>query len=188
MSLTSRSWLHRAGYTTENIRRRAYSAARQFLGDLKKLSDLLGLVVVGRHHRRNEWKSLAQMVPLLKNEPGWAWLWECTVRVFAPADYLIRWRYLISKKLGFRWIPGGEECPFEQPKDPANPLSITDSVALQSWLTRRGWTRAKLAAKLRVRRETVSRHISGKRNSAGFWTAVTALANRIFRREAQLAA
>jgi hypothetical protein len=113
---------------------------------------------------------------------------ECTVRIFAPADYLIRWRYLISKRLGFRWIPGGEECPFEQVKDPNHPMSIKDSVALQAWLSERGWTQTKLADKLKIRRETVSRHITGKRNSAKFWTAVTALANRIALRKAQAAA
>lgn len=92
ISPASQSWLHKAGYTSDEIEASACHVVRQFLHDLKKLSNLLGLVVVGRHHRRNEWEGLEQMLPQLSNDPVWKWLHECTVRIFAPADYLIRWR------------------------------------------------------------------------------------------------
>ncbi len=99
---------------------------------------------------------------------------QCTVRIFGPADYLIRWRYVLAKKLGFQWIPGGEEAPFLT-NSPKSDNSIHFSEVLRRWLRARGWTIARLARKLGCRRETVSRHLSGRRNSPDFWRDVNAL-------------
>lgn len=170
-------WLEKAGYRQSDFVHSRWPYLRTLFADLRRLAEMFDLVVVGRHLKTGVWKSLDGMTDCLKSGAGQDWLSECKVRIFAPADYLIRWRYSLSKQLGFRWIPGGEERPFVECVPKSAP-SIQCGDSLRAWMRDRGWTASRLADELGYRRETVSRHLSGRRNSPVFWQAVNALASR----------
>lgn len=170
-------WLGIAGYRTSDFLDSPQSALRSLFGDLHRLAKEFDLIVAGRHAKSDTWKSLDEMTDCLKTGCGQDWLSECTMRIYAPADYLIRWRYTLSKKLGFSWIPGGEAAPFVS-SSPSSFGRVESADSLRRWIGKREWTTARLAKELECRRETVSRHLSGRRNSAAFWSAINALASR----------
>ena len=165
-------WLAHAGYRPETVRSGLWSCVESLFDDLAVLADKFDLVPAGRHHANDEWRSLAEMRACLGSAHGREWLSGCTLRVFGPADYLVRWRYYFAKWLGFRWIPGGQECPFERAVPPNRGGQVCDGPSLRVWLAGRGWTMRQLADRLGLSRETVSRHVSGRRNSPEFWKCV----------------
>lgn len=166
-------WLWHAGHPSETFKATPWPCVRNFLDDLVVLAERFDLVVVGRHHKRNEWKSLAEMRACLKSGSGQDWLTECTLRIFAPEDYLVRWRYTIAKRLGFRWIRGGEDCPYNVPGTLAEEKTISDGTQLRAWLDQQGWSIQQLADRVKCDRKTVSRHLHDKRKSPAFWQRVS---------------
>lgn len=171
------SWLDIAGYEKSDFKNSPWQCLRSLFSDLRRVAEMFDLVAVGRHHESATWKSLDELVDCLKTGAGQDWLSECTLRIFGPADYLIRWRYVLAKKLGFRWIPGGEEAPFvDRSSKRGDP--VRSGGTLRRWLRDRDWTIARLARKLGRRRETVSRHLSGRRDSPEFWRDVESLMSR----------
>lgn len=170
-----RCWLDHAGYEKEEYTKNPWAAVKSFLDDIAGLAEMFDLVVAARHHGKREWKSLAELRECLKTGYGKDWLRECTLRIFAPADYLVRWRYMLARRLGFRWIPGGEECPIPALDKLDDGQLITNGAQLRAWLDRRGWTTSRFAIALDLSRETVSRHLSNRRNSPKFWKSVNTL-------------
>lgn len=169
------SWQQLVGFVGKEFESAPYDRIKSFFNDLEVLSDLFNLIPVGRHHVRGEWKSLSAMRDCLATGVGRDWLDEATLRIFAPEDYLTRWRYTIAKRLGFSWIPGAE-CPFASQGERRDESVVDDVVSLRRYLKQMGWTQSDLASKLEICRETVSRHLSGHRNSPEFWTRVSRLA------------
>lgn len=172
------SWQQIAGFGGEKFEADPDRRLRLFLDDLHALSQIFDLMPVGRHHRRQEWKSLPEMKECLRSGVGHDWLHEATLRIFAPADYLTRWRYVIAKRLGFSWIPGAD-CPFPLVDEAAEKFAIQNGAQLRNWLDLRNWSEARLATALGVARETVSRHVSGLRNSESFWDKMNQLLKRL---------
>ena len=168
LRVRKRSWQELVGFEGREFESGPYDRIKSFFDDLEVLSDVFELTVVGRHHSRGEWKSLREMKGCLETGVGRDWLDEATLRIFAPEDYLIRWRYAIAKRLGFSWIPGAD-CPFTSQEQDHDDGIVRDAPSLNRFLKRQGWTHALIADKLGVRRETVSRHLSGGRNSPEFW-------------------
>jgi len=169
-------WLTIAGYGEDELNEGRWKCVRKLLSDFGALSAKFDLIVVGRHQKKGEWKSLSELQDCLLSGNGRDWLDECTLRIFAPADYLVRWRYFFSKQLGFSWIPGGEPCPFPEPSGRVDELKLSSGSQLRAFLKEREWTTQALADRLGCSRKTVSRHLSGERHSAGFWAKVSKLA------------
>lgn len=169
-------WLTIAGYGEGELNEGRWKCVRNLLSDFVALSAKFDLIVAGRHQKKGEWKSLSELQDCLLSGNGQDWLDECTLRIFAPADYLLRWRYFFSKQLGFSWIPGGEPCPFSESSSLGNNVMLSGGSQLRALLNERDWTTQALADRLRCSRKTVSRHLSGERDSAGFWDKVNKLA------------
>jgi hypothetical protein len=174
---TFRGWLSRAGYwqpdkvdsTSDEI------MLRRFLADLARLAEDLAIEPVAYYpsHPIHKWRSMAELKHCLGSSAGREWLTECSLRIFAPADYLVRWRYFFAKKLRFRWIP--------RSVDDAGPMrdlpELDDDQALHTgdqvrrWLGRLGFTQELLAAMLTecmnesVSRQRISRLINGRYQS-----------------------
>lgn len=172
-------WLNHAGYSADKFNSDPWPSVRTFLDDLAVLAEMFDLVVVGRHHARKQWKSLDQLRACLKSGSGQDWLKECTVRIFAPEDFLIRWRYRIAKKLGFSSIPGGENCPFNETSNQGDGQTISDGTQLRAWLDQQGWSIRQLADRMACSRKTVSRHLHDKRKSSDFLQRVNELVKKL---------
>lgn len=155
-----------------------WDRVRNVLDDFAVLADLFGLIIAGRHHPTRRWASLEEMRHMLGTGFGQDWLQECMVRIYAPADYLVRWRHKFAERLGFSWIPGGEDCPF--PLNPTtNGMTIRDGRSLAAWLRATGLTQQELADELHVSVRSISRRISASgmtTRTTGFWESVNQLA------------
>ena len=156
----------------------------QFLDDLAGLCSDLDLTVVGYHPRhKQQWKGLEELTQSQRTGSGRDWLDECTLRIYAPADWLIRWRYFFSKKLGFRWIPSSVDDlgPGGSNDAAVDPDRITTGAQVRSLLKDWGWTQQDLADALTeilgvpVSRRRVLRHIKGESETMVFFDAVTKL-------------
>jgi hypothetical protein len=171
-------WLEFAGYDATEYQNNPWRCVKAFFDDLAILAEMFDLTVAARHHSRGEWKSLAELRACLKSGSGQDWIEECTLRIFAPEDYLLRWRYMFAKRLGFRWIAGGEECPFGDHDTPGEATKIVRGDQLAAFLNERRWTCAKLAKRLKCSPKTVGRHLSGERSNPDFWRKVQELCAR----------
>lgn len=176
---TSKGWLHRAGFPEAPKRGSSvrFKAVAMLLANLEVLARDLELVVAGYHAKRREWKGIADLQDCLRTGNGQDWLEECSVRIYAPHNWQLLWRYFFSKRMCFRWIPGAiddngpfDEVPGEEPTHP----SLTRQAVAQ-WLESKGWTQSDLAAILGCSRRRISRHLTGARWTATFVQEVEAL-------------
>jgi len=177
---TSKGWLHRAGFPAAPNRGSPdrIAAISILLDNLEVLARDLDLVVTGYHARRREWKDISQLKDCVRTGFGQDWLEECTVRIFAPDDWLLRWRYFFSKRMGFRWIPAfvDDHGPFRETQDcetdESKRLTRED---IRRWLRKIGWTQEDLARALGCSRRSVNRYLTGTRWTTDFAKAVEAL-------------
>ena len=98
-------WLARAGYSeSEPPYQRDIG---RLLEDASRLANDLDLIAVGYNpaNRFHQWRNTKELCDSTRSRAGREWLMECNIRFYAPADWLVRWRYFFSHKLGFRWIP-----------------------------------------------------------------------------------
>ena len=102
-------WLRRLGYPAacDLEEERIWKWIGIMLADLAQLSDSLGLVA-GAINRHGRWRSLQELQMMAKERDSRPSLKACSLRIYAPADYLIRWRRWFSERLGFSYIPGGD--------------------------------------------------------------------------------
>jgi len=118
------------------------------LTDLSFLSEELGLIPVGVVN--GIWKNLGQMMDCLRNGQGQDWLTACALRIYAPADWQVRWRRYFSQKLGFSWIPA---TPEESRVADSRSTEIEHGQAcsaheIRIFLKKQGWTQRELAAEI----------------------------------------
>ena len=186
---TSRGWLHRAGYpdAPPKGRPKRRQAIIQWLDHLARLADDLDLTVVGyasSEPPRLRWWDLAMMQQATRTAGGMERLEAMTVRIYARADWLTRWRYFFSRRMGFRWIPASPDDPGPGRREiaPAGEgPTIATPADLRRLLAERGWTQQDLAAALSQRlgrpvsRQRVSRHLRGEVASDRFYEAVNDL-------------
>src|SRR5207237_10300504 len=78
------TWAARAGYPA--------GAEAAFLADLRAVAGPFGLVAAGHSPADGTWRDLDGLVAAARTAHGRRWLGGCLVRVYAPADYLARWR------------------------------------------------------------------------------------------------
>jgi hypothetical protein len=155
-----KGWLHRCGFLVPADEAGRWRSARRFLGDLARLAESFGLVVVGVHPHQGNWRQLGDLQALTRTGGGRAWLEACHLRVYTAADYLSRWRGFFGARLGLGTIPGGEECP-EQMPTPDDPAASPESMTI--YLRDHGINQSQLAAELGLSPAPVSYRLSGKR-------------------------
>jgi hypothetical protein len=164
---TGGGWLSRAGYAVPRDAEGPWKAVRRFLGDLEALSEPFGLVAAGWHPDWREWRPVGEMAALTRTPAGRHWLRWCWLRVYTPADYLIRWRAEFARRMGFSFIPGDsdEGDPAGQDVGQSGSMvpSIGSPVELDGWMRARGMTDQELAGRLGVSRSYVSRLRAGRR-------------------------
>jgi hypothetical protein len=162
-------WLNRAGYDIPADKKGQWKAVAGMLKDLDALAVRFGLVVAGWHPEKKQWKSLAEMRAIVEHRDGQRWLDSCLLRVYTPADYLVRWRKHFAERMGFTAIPGGQEEEIAvsgaEPETPGN----SPALELDRWMNQVGLSNEQLASKLKVSAAWVSKQRSGKsRWSKGF--------------------
>jgi hypothetical protein len=171
------TWMEKAAYPDG-------SPHALLLGDLADLPADLGVTAAGYHAGEKAWKSLEEMRALARTRPGRAWLGRCLLRVYAPADYLARWRRYFADRLGFSSIPGaGPEAAGEAVASPAGGVGVRTPGELAAWMAAEGLTDGELAARmtaagLPVDRTTITRYRHGRPWRRGFQAKLDALLGR----------
>ncbi|MEM6257425.1 MAG: hypothetical protein AAGI37_03840 [Planctomycetota bacterium] len=179
---SNRGWIFRlTGHAMyEKTHSEYWPFMRRVLRHLRRLSYDLDLVVVGYNPKKpnNQWRSLNEMIKITKEPSRRAWLNQCTMRIYAPADWLVRWRYFFSRRLGFRWIPAipGDIGPVETL--PAFSNIISNPTQLNLWMERHELNQTTLAKALTdfhgetCTRHRVRRHSKGDVSNPDFWNAL----------------
>lgn len=153
---------------------------RRVLRHLRRLAYDLGLIVVGYNPKKPKipWRSLDEMIKITNEPSRRAWLNHCTMRVYAPVDWRVRWRYFFSRRLGFRWIPAipGDVGPVEVIPGLSN--IISSPTQLNQWMQRHELNQTTLAKALTdfhgeiFTRHRVRRHSKGDVSNPAFWDAL----------------
>jgi hypothetical protein len=134
--------------------------ARQFLGELDEVAQLLGLTVVGLARTTGAWLTLAQVQEVAGLSGGWKALNQIHLRVYGPEDYLERCRGVLSERGGFSAIPGADGSPILPDSD----LPPGDVAAdLRVRLRRAGLSQDDLARHLGKSKSFISQVLNGKK-------------------------
>jgi hypothetical protein len=102
-----RGWLERCGYDVPADPGELGREIRSFLGHLREVGEVLGLIVVGLAPN-GEWLDLPTLIALAHTRHGVEQLLAVHLRVYGPEDYLARCRDHFSERGHFADIPGGE--------------------------------------------------------------------------------
>jgi hypothetical protein len=173
---TGGGWLHRAGFITPADEKGRWAAVRRFLLALQGLAGPFGLVVAAWHPGKKEWRPLEDLLVMARGRAGRAWLGRCLLRVFAPEDYLARWRSCFAARLGLSCIPGDGDEGGPRPAAGSGGPAVESAADLDLWMRRAGVTDRQLAARLGRSRSLVSAYRSGRRPwSAAFQDRVAAV-------------
>lgn len=168
-------WLRRLGYqaSADLDESRIWKWISILLKDLAQLSESLGLVAAAVD-KRGQWRSLDQLRQMVKEGRSRTWLKTCSLRIFAPADYLIRWRRWFAERLGFSFIPGGEWSASQNVVCQHGQAPTADSIRTQ--LKAAGIQSKQLAAELNWTESRVCRQLNSKtRLAPGLITAAQRL-------------
>jgi hypothetical protein len=157
-------WMRKAAYLLPEDVQALSKQVRGFLGDLECLAEMFSLVVAAWHPRECNWLFLADLSRLTKNEAGQAWLRGCLLRVYTTEDFLVRWRELFARKMGFSIIPDTNREQGVQPTVPT-----LSRLELQAYLNQKGMSADDLAQQLGVSKTLVSLHLSGNRDWTASW-------------------
>ncbi|HQZ69642.1 MAG TPA: hypothetical protein PLY87_31370, partial [Planctomycetaceae bacterium] len=154
-------WLRRLGYpvSTDMDENRIWKWIGILLKDLAQLSESLGLVAAAID-KRGQWRSLDELRMMVKEGRSRTRLKTCSLRIFAPADYLVRWRHWFAKRLGFSFIPGGEWSVSQNGGCLHAQTPTADSI--RSQLKEAGVQSKQLAAQLNWTESRVCRQLNGK--------------------------
>jgi hypothetical protein len=154
---TGGGWLARAGFRVPDDKEGQWQSVRDFLRELQKLAESFGLVAAGWHMKKRRWYDLDDMIGMTKTPASRSWLNGCKLRVYGPADYLIRWRRYFADRLGFSVIPGGGDEGEPVPAaDDAGGTKIESATDLDCWMRRAGMTDQQLADRMGRSRSLVS--------------------------------
>lgn len=174
---TGKGWIHRSGYLGAPRMNAAerLGALNSFLIDLESLRQDLSLIPAAVN--KGQWKSLDEMIDCTRTGCGQEWLECCTMRIYAPADWRIRWRRFFSEKLGFEWIPTSPEDSGNsiESVSPRDPQAITSANQIKTWLKEKGWTQRELAEEIESVTEKqcslrrVQRHLAGESRTDSFF-------------------
>jgi hypothetical protein len=130
--------------------------------DLRRLSEVFGLIVCGRHEQRQQWLDLPGLQAQLASQAGRAWLKRCVIRIYTAEDFLVRWRRVLAARMGFAYIP---DRGYDEP-------AKTESQSREYWigyLRQAKISRKELARGLNVSTALVSLYMSGARPWTKKW-------------------
>jgi len=153
---------------------------------VKRLAADLDLVVVGYYpkHHTVKWRSLDEMVQLACKPTHRQWLEQCTIRIYAPADWLVRWRYFFSRRLGFNWIPSSPDDEGPTPiRSLEKSVEVRDRIQLRKWMSDQDITQINLAEMLTqfsgktVTRQRIGNHMKGDSSNNAFWKLINDFIN-----------
>lgn len=154
-------WLKRVGYRADRSTKAdtLWEWVQKILDDLSVLSKHLGIVTAAVDCNCR-WTSLSELRQLVKRHECRPRLERLSLRVFAPSDYLIRWRKWFADKLGFSYIPGGN---WSEPTAAScdNTRCIT-ALEMRGRLRKARVKNKEIAADLGWTESRVSRQLSGK--------------------------
>lgn len=179
---SNRGWVYRlTGHAMfEKTHTHYWPFMRKVLCHLRRLAYDLGLIVVGYNPKKpkNQWRNLDEMIKITNEPSRQAWLNQCTMRIYAPSDWRVRWRYFFSLRLGFNWIPAipGDIGPVETL--PALSNIISNPTQLNQWMDRHELNQTTLAKALTdfhgetFTRHRVWRHSKGDVSNPEFWDAL----------------
>jgi hypothetical protein len=136
---------------------------REFLGELKAIGAVFGLVSAARHPRSGEWLDLEGLLEQTRTEIGRKWLEKCALRIYTPEDYLVRWRRIIAERMGFSSIP---DCDLEASADTDPSAS---RIQFSTYLTRAGVSRDEAARGLGVSKSLLSQYMTARKRWTRKW-------------------
>lgn len=159
---TRKGWLYRAGYPVEGASEdQLWRWVRYCLDDLDDLAQRFDLIVSAISKSQCRCYNLAEMREMLRSDRGKRLLKSCRLRIFAPEDYLARWRQWFASQLGYDEIPGGSGCPLPVIR-PAREL--VDPIEFRSWMRANKITQKRLAQELSCSESRLSQLLSGTRH------------------------
>jgi hypothetical protein len=153
----NKGWLHRAGYNLPTDSKGRWNTVAAFLKDLDALAARFGLVAAGWHPAKRQWRSLADMRAIVNHRDGQKWLDRCLLRVYTPADYLVRWRQHFAEQMGFTAIPGGQEDELPLTAEVPATTGTSSALELDRWMNEVGLSNQQLATELEVTAAWVSK-------------------------------
>src|SRR5262249_19790152 len=106
---------HRAGYPVPNDDRGGGKGLLAFLRDLSGLADRFGLIVYSIDPANGKWLDVNEMVAVARLPDGWKLLDRVHLRVYAPSDYLERWREQLARGADFAHLPRGSGATAPRP-------------------------------------------------------------------------
>lgn len=131
------------------------------LDDLLQLKEAFSLTPVGVGLDGN-FRDIEQMVELQRYPAGQRWLSTCKLRIYAPSDYLSRWRCWFANQLGFTFIPGGESCLHIDGEAGTVVRDGLSPEGVRAWLRTEGLTQKALAEWLGWTPSRLSRQLTGR--------------------------
>lgn len=160
---TRGGWLARAGYAVPDDEAGRWRQVRAFLQDLRALAGPFDLTAGAWAADRRQWLPLDELVGLTTTPAGRAVLKKCLLRVYAPEDYLGRWRSLFASRMGFSTIPGALDG--DEGRSAVSDVgdTIDSATDLDRWMRRVGLTDQKLADLVGTSRSYVSAQRSGRK-------------------------
>lgn len=154
-------WLRRLGYPVlcDTDEERIWNWISIMLGDLSFLRPSMGIVAAAVD-TKGRWHSLDELREMVKEARYRSWLKTCSLRIFAPADYLVRWRHWFAARLGFSYIPGGDwSAPVGASRlETSNP----PAEMLRAQMKALGIKAKQLASRMVWSESRVSRQLNGK--------------------------
>lgn len=153
-------WLRRLGYPVlcDAEEEQVWKWIGIMLGDLSQLSGSLGLVAAAVN-KHGQWRSLDELPEMVKVARCRSWLKTCSLRIFAPADYLVRWRRWFAERLGFSYIPGGD---WSAPNGASLETSNPTAEMIRAQMKACGVKAKQLASRMDWDESRVSRQLNGK--------------------------
>lgn len=152
----------RAGYPHDPTIGSFRAVVKQYLSDLRALSEPFGLVVAARIPGRDGLATLDELIADVDLVRPKLLASKCLIRVYTAADFLDRWRTWFAASLGFKGIPrdAADETPAPTP---TSDNTIHTAEQLARWMRDGGWNDAGLAAAVRMSRVQVCRYRTGSR-------------------------
>lgn len=154
-------WLRRLGYPVQSDTDEVqiWKWISIMLGDLSFLRPSMGLVA-GAVDTNGRWRSIDELREMVKESRCRSWLKTCSLRIFAPADYSVRWRRWFAERLGFSYIPGGDwSAPVGASRlETSNPPAEMIRAQMKAF----GIKAKQLASRIVWSESRVSRQLNGK--------------------------
>jgi hypothetical protein len=153
-------WLSKCGFSVPDDASALRKTTKDFLANLAKLTEILGLIVVGLQPTAGgiQWLSIGDLCRMARSGACWRALTAVHLRVYSPEDYLARIRNCMEQAGRFTVIPGGDEDNV-----PVAAVAAGQGSDLAGSLARLNITQTEIAERLRIKQPSVSDFVNGRR-------------------------